>query len=219
MSFRFLRSLLSLGLITGVAGCAATSAPTSTPPLPWWVAQPSAPLPKGFPPPGPLDQIVIKQYPPYRAAIVTSASDASTTNGMFFPLFNHIEKNQVSMSSPVEIGYAPPATTAAARPQSPAPAQSMAFIYGDTTVGKPGPDGNVQVRDFPALTVVSLGVAGSYSDEHFAIAYARLADWLAAHPDQYTRAGHPRYLAYNSPFVLPFSRYGEVQIPIRPVGQ
>jgi hypothetical protein len=194
-----------LGLSWLLIGCAATP---SAPALPWWVARPSAELPKGFPPPGPVDEIIIKEYPAYRSAVMRSADGKSTANDLFFPLFSHIEKNRIPMSSPVEMTYASPET---ANPQS------MAFIYGDREQGKPGADGKVQVVDFPAVRVLSVGVTGSYSDDRFAAAYAKLRQWLAAHADEYVRDGAPRYLAYNSPLVLPFARYGEVQVPMRAV--
>ena len=201
-----------LSAISSLGGCAAHEAPhaAATPRLPWWIASPSAPLPKGFPEPGPPGEIVVKQYPAYRAAVVKSGPDAKTTNGMFFPLFRHIEKNNVAMSSPVEIAY----DGARGGNAKHAP-QSMAFIYSDPAIGKSGGDGLVEVIDVPAMTMASVGISGSYTDAQFEKAYKRLAAWLAEHREQYEAAGKPRYLAYNSPFVLPFMRYGEVQLPVR----
>lgn len=37
--------------------------------------------------------------------------------------------------------------------------------------------------------------------------------WLTEHPE-WTAAGPPRSLAYNSPFVPGFVKYSEVQIPV-----
>jgi len=203
-------AVLLLGIPLLFAGCAHTSPDAKA--LPWWVAAPSAPLPKGFPPPGPLDEIIIKQYPPSRAAVARAAKEGESANRMFYPLFDHIEKNHIAMSSPVDIGYAP-TTAPGAKPRS------MAFIYGEQTWGSLGSDGTVQVQDAPAVTVVSIGVAGAYTDARFAKAYGLLSAWLESHAAEYVADGDPRYLAYNGPFVLPFARYGEVQVPIRPAKQ
>jgi len=45
-------------------------------------------------------------------------------------------------------------------------------------------------------------------------AMSKLDAYLAANDEQFTRSGAPRYMGYNSPFVLPHLRYGEVQIPV-----
>jgi len=216
----FGRNLLRIGLVTagalavwGLAGCADKAVrPVSgapAPALPWWVASPSAPLPHGFPAPGPLGDVVIKQYPAYRAAV--ARGDGSSSDGsLFFPLFNHIEQRNIAMSSPVALTY-----DAAAPKGGSEPARSMAFIYGDAETGKPGTDGPVDVVSFPPGLFASLGVTGSYTQEHYQVTLKKLRAWLEEHHGDYSIAGEPRYLAYNSPFVLPFMRYGEVQIPVQ----
>jgi hypothetical protein len=48
-----------------------------------------------------------------------------------------------------------------------------------------------------------------------------LKAWLAAHPE-WSAAGPPRMLAYNSPFVPWFLKFAEVQVPLTrrpPAGQ
>jgi hypothetical protein len=91
----------------------------------------------------------------------------------------------------------------------------MAFLYRSTRQGTAGRQGAVEVADVPAATVASVGVRGSYTDGRMADAVARVDRWLAANADRYERAGDPRYMGYNSPFVLPWMRYGEVQVPVR----
>lgn len=135
------------------------------------------------------------------------------------PLFRHIESNHIAMSSPVVMTYHTVA------PKSPAadagtPAEkmySMAFVYQSTSIGHDGSFGPVDVKDVPAMTVASIGVRGSYTTGRFARAKAKLDAWLAAHAAEYKQSGPARYLGYNSPFVLPFLRFGEVQIPIQPL--
>jgi effector-binding domain-containing protein len=162
---------------------------------------PEAKLPKGFPRPGKVGQVVIKQYPAYRAARVNS--DSTNQNRMFGQLFNHIKKNQIAMTAPVEMTYADQGTS------------SMALLYAHPEMGEAGQDGSVEVVDVPASTVVSIGVRGDYEAARFQQYRERLETWLEQNKDQWKPAGPARYLGYNSPFVPDFLKYGEVQIPIQ----
>lgn len=208
----------------GLFGCAsqpvATSQPTpeaTHPPTAsqnTWVASPSAKLPKGFPPPGPLGQVIVKEYPAYREAVVSAGDGGGKkqdANGMFFPLFNHIKRNNVPMSSPVEMRYPVPQ----AQTEGKLEPAAMAFVYPEPTTGKVGTDGTVAVIDVPAMTVVSVAVRGSYTSKHFLAGYKVVSAWLNDHADEYEVIGPPRYLAYHSPFVLPMFKLGEVQVPVR----
>ena len=225
-------SLLSTSglLMLAMAACspsphtpaASTQPPTTqaaSPAKPTWVAGPSAPLPQGFPPPGPVGTIIIKHYGPCRMALTTSSSQRQGNGSLFMPLFRHIESNHIAMSSPVVMTYhAVEPHSAAADAGTPAEKiNSMAFVYQSTRIGHDGSFGPVQVKDVPAMTVASIGVRGSYTAGRFARAKAKLDAWLAAHAAEYRQDGPARYLGYNSPFVLPFLRFGEVQIPIEPV--
>jgi hypothetical protein len=164
-----------------------------------------AKLPSQFPPAGPVGEIIIKQYPAARAAVVRAGAKRDDQDGLFMPLFNHIKSHQIAMSSPVEMSYS--TTAPAAEPSA------MAFFYGDTTIGQTGQDGAVDVIDVPAAQYVSIGVRGSYDAAHLDSAVSKLHGWLKEHP-QYKVTGPPRYLAYNSPFVPFFLRLGEVQLPV-----
>jgi hypothetical protein len=160
---------------------------------------PEARQPVGFPKPGKVDEIVVKSYPEYRSARVSKP--ATDEGGMFGALFNHIKTNNISMTAPVEMTFGDSGTN------------SMAFLYRNREIGETGPDGPVQVVDHPAVTVVSVAVRGKYSKQRFDDCTGRLERWLADN-DQWTACGNPRYLAFNSPFVPGFLRYGEVQIPV-----
>ncbi len=119
------------------------------------------------------------------------------------------------MTAPVEIGY--PNQPDVAEKKDRGLAESMAFVYGDPSWGKVGADAadsRVVVEDVPAMKVVSIGVRGNYTDDRFTKALGRLTEWLEANRDEFRTVGPPRYLGYNSPFVLGFLRYGEVQLPI-----
>lgn len=166
-----------------------------------------ASLPKGYPAPGPVGQILVKQYPAARIAI----NRGGDQDRMFMPLFNHIKKHDIAMSSPVEITWSDPQT----QPAETKP-EAMAFVYPERDIGAPGIDGAVEVIDVPAQSFLSIGMRGSYNREHLADGVKKLREWLEVHPNEYKAVGPPRYLGYNSPFVPWFLRFGEVQLPIRP---
>jgi hypothetical protein len=165
-------------------------------------------LPKGYPAPSPVGQILVKHYPAARIAIARGGDQ----NGMFMPLFNHIKKHDIAMSSPVEITWSDPQ----AQPSQAKP-QTMAFVYQEPDLGTPGMDGSVQVIDVPAQAFLSIGVRGSYDRQHLVEGVKKLREWLTAHATEYAAVGPPRYLGYNSPFVPWFLRFGEVQLPVRPL--
>jgi hypothetical protein len=160
-----------------------------------------APLPDGFPTYTPVGKIEVKHYPPYRKA-ETSGRVA------FWTLFEHITRAGVEMTAPVEMTYqkdGPPVGKE----------QSMAFLYGNRSIGTPGQNGNVEVVDVPAATVVSIGMRGRRSDEVLVQAEQRLRDWLAASKGKYEQNGPVRVMGYNSPFIASDRQFYEVQITVR----
>ncbi len=170
-----------------------------------------APLPKGFPPPGPVGEVVLKRYPSYRAARTSAPLDKNdAADSMFRPLFRHIQKNDISMTAPVEMTYESYSPGEKAQPVT------MAFLYGDPTAGQPSRDGNVDVVDLPEQSVISISVRGSY-DKAFESGLGCLHAWLEENPGRYEVTGPARFLGYNSPFVPWFLRMGEVQLPVKPL--
>lgn len=168
-----------------------------------------AKLPQGFPPPGPIGQVILKEFPAYRAARVEAPAGQKDASGaMYRPLFRHIKSNNIAMTAPVEMTYRADAPVSA-------PA-SMAFLYGQPTMGQTGKKGDVEVVDLPAQTVLSVAVRGGYEGS-FENGLEQLRGWLSQHPGRYEISGQPRFLGYNSPFVPSFLRIGEVQIPVTPV--
>ena len=93
--------------------------------------------------------------------------------------------------------------------------ESMAFLYGDNSIGTAGRKGNVEVVDVPAATVVSLGMRGARSDAALVQAEQRLRSWLEQNRDRYEQHGAVRVMGYNSPFVARDRQFYEVQIPIQ----
>ncbi|MDX1563763.1 MAG: heme-binding protein [Phycisphaeraceae bacterium] len=212
-SILFLPAALAVASLCGLSGCSRSKAnwneqtirPVGEEPL---GAPPSmvheADLPEGFPAPGPVNQIVIKVYPDHRVAVRRSEND-ETSNNLFRPLFNHIKENDIAMTAPVRMTYGEEGT----RPTS------MAFVYASPELGKTGKQKGVEVMDVAPQTVLSIGVHGGYDHERFAEAREKLTAWLQKNAARYVADGPARYLGYNSPFVPPFMKYGEVQIPIR----
>lgn len=169
-----------------------------------------ADLPEGFPPPNQPKEVVLKYYPAARMARVSQGPDQSNSqNAMFSPLFNHIKKKDIPMTAPVEMVYAEPDTE-----DMPTERESMAFYYTSTEQGQTGPDDKVEVIDVDPMWVLSVGVRGSYNEKTYQPGFELIYQHLAEHPDKYRIAGPPRVLAYNSPMILWFLRYSEVQIPV-----
>ncbi len=174
----------------------------------------TTPLPEGYPRPTPPGAIEIKTYPPVRRAEVSGTkSPDSGMNSGFWPLFMHIQKNGIEMTSPVEMDLEGVKTGE----KLSADRWTMSFLYREPTMGKTGADGNVKVVDRPATTVLALGTQGSYGVARLGKAHTTLLEWLKANPGWET-AGDPRTFSYNGPDVANSKKWGEIQIPIRRVG-
>ena len=161
--------------------------------------------PAGFPEWTPLHVIEVKKYPEYRMAEVQMKDSEDRS---FWMLFNHIKRNEIAMTAPVEIGYD--------SSKENADEASMAFLYRDQELGKLGndqADSNVIVKDVPAMQVVSIGCRGNMNEQEVKAAREKLEEWLDAHPD-YKISANLRKLGYNSPMIPSFMRYYEVQLPV-----
>jgi hypothetical protein len=167
----------------------------------------SAPTPEGWPDVTPVERVELRSYPVVRAALVDQADlERGDDDSMFMTLFRHIDRNEIAMTAPVEMRY----EDTAAGPRM----TSMAFLYRTPELGGVGEEGAVRVDDLPSQTYASTGLRGGYTIANYREGLARLQAWLAENAEVWRAAGPPRYLGYNSPFVLPFLRYGEVQIPV-----
>ena len=161
-----------------------------------------AEMPEGFPDYTGVGVVKVKEYPEYRRAVAETGRSSA-----FWTLFSHIKKNKIAMTAPVEMSYD------AEDPSD----ESMSFLYGSQAMGETGRQGNVEVVDVTAMTVVSTGVRGPRRSKTVDEARARLAEWLIANKDRYVADGEYRVMGYNSPFVPRSKNYFEVEIPIRPV--
>ena len=163
-----------------------------------------APVPAGFPAPTPVGVVEIKKLPVYRMAKVANSGLGGNN---FFTLFNHIKKNNIEMTAPVEMTMT--------EKNGKYTESSMAFLYQETTLGKVGPQGNVAVLDTTECTVVSVGMRGSPSSENIESARRWLLEKIKTTPQAYEIAGELKVMGYNSPFMPEKLRYYEVQLPLK----
>lgn len=191
----------------------------------------TTPLPVGYPEPTPPGAIDLKVYPSVRRAEVsgTTMPDYGMYQG-FFPLFNHIKKREIAMTSPVEMDYrmlqadgtqtkdhersgdAYKATENDAGDKD--AAWTMSFLYRNAELGPTGADGRVAVRDAEPLVVVSIGMKGSYMTARVKIGVTKLNAWLESQ-EEWEAAGPVRALYYNGPDVARQDQWSEVQLPVK----
>jgi hypothetical protein len=169
------------------------------------------PLPEGYPAPTPPGAIELKIYPSVRRVEVSGAG--RDNNGGFWPLFRHIQRENIAMTSPVEMDY-PESTTA---PVDASP-WVMSFLYRTPELRAATPDPNdprLTVRDTEPITVISLGGRGDYSSRRIARDAETLRQWLADQ-EEWQEAGPVRALLYNGPSIFPSRKWLEVQLPVKP---
>lgn len=164
------------------------------------------PLPVDYPRPTAPGAIEIKFYPSVRRAEVKGKGTSDDgmrgrgSSGAFWPLFRHIQRRDIAMTSPVETDYSENGWT-------------MSFLYREPTMGDTGADGSVRIYDAPPVTVVSIGVQGDLDGQQAQTLVERLDAW-AASSSEWRRAGDARKLGYNGPDVRARNRWHEVQLPI-----
>ncbi|MCW5769181.1 MAG: heme-binding protein [Phycisphaeraceae bacterium] len=166
------------------------------------------PLPEGYPPPTPPGAIELKRYPIVRRAEFSSNGPADLgMNVAFWPLFKHIQRRDIEMTSPVEMDYR---GLESGSPNG----WTMSFLYRRVDQGPTGKDGLVTVQDAPPITVVAIGMTAPYATRNLTDGLNELNTWLASQT-AWERAGDPRAMHYNGPEVRPQNRWMEVQIPVR----
>ena len=162
-----------------------------------------APVPAGFPAPTPVGVVEIKKLPIYRMAKVNNTGGGNN----FFTLFNHIKKNNIEMTAPVEMTMA--------EKNGKYTESSMAFLYQETTLGKVGPQGNIAVLDTKECMVASIGMRGSPTAEAIESAKRWLIEKIKTAPEAYEIEGELKVMGYNSPFMPEKLRYYEVQLQLK----
>lgn len=144
-----------------------------------------APLPAGWPEPGPYDQVSEKKIPAYRAAF----TDGKGQNSAFWTLFLHIKKNDIPMTAPVEMPMV--------EKDGQLGESGMGFLYQNGKVEPKERDGTkVEIRDVPAARVLSYAWQGPDSKKNVAHARQQLEAELARRDLE--KSGF-RLLGYNGP--------------------
>lgn len=155
-----------------------------------------APLPKGWPTPGPYNQVSEKGYPAYRAAITKNSGSLA-----FFTLFGHIKRQDIPMTAPVEMEMA--------QNGNKFEKVSMAFLYQNTEVGTTGTDGKkIQIQDLPKTKALSYTWMGDDSKANIKLAKTALDAQLKA---KNLTATSFRMLGYNGPSTPKKNRTYELQ--------
>ncbi|MCP9874831.1 heme-binding protein [Synechococcus sp. Cruz CV-v-12] len=193
-----------------------------------WVsgsARISTPLPDGYAPPTAPGAIEIKRYAPLRRAETSGNMPPSIGMNLgFFPLFNHIKRRNIAMTSPVEMdyqGWMRDGDAALAKAKGSPDRWTMSFLYRSTDLGPAGDDTRderVRVVDTPERLVVARGYQGGYGMGLLRSNLDVLAEWIAA-DGRYEVIGEPRALNYNGPEQRDEFKWAEVQLPVRPRAQ
>ncbi len=174
-------------------------------------------LPEDYPAPTPPGAIDIKKYPAARRAEVTGRMNADMGMNLgFWPLFQHIQRNEIAMTSPVEMDYRAWSNTRGENPD----AWTMSFLYRTPDMGSVGSDGRVRVVDTKPVIMLSIGMNGPYRLAAVRTGLARLQEWLASQSEWAAVEGaDPRAMYYNDPSVPDRFKWMEVQMPVRRVAK
>ena len=174
----------------------------------------TTPLPEGYPDPTPPGAIELKRYPLVRRAEVSgSMSPDWGMNFAFFPLFNHIKRREIAMTSPVEMNYEGLGNSGADKPSS----WTMSFVYRSPDLGPAGvdpKDERILIEDIPPMSVLAIGMRGPYKADRVRTGVEALRAWLAQQSD-WEESGEPRALFYNGPEARSEIKWSEVQIPLQ----
>lgn len=166
-------------------------------------------LPVGYPAPTPPGAYEIKHYASVRRAEFTSGSGMGINgqNG-FWPLFQHISRNDIAMTAPVEMEVTD-------NDQDGEPDRwTMSFLYHQISDGPTGKDGEVVIVDTEPMTYLSLGVQGRRDQSGWDDLADKLDAWITD-SGEWERVGMPRVLGYNGPNVRPADQWWEIQMPIK----
>ena len=178
-------------------------------------ADADAPMAEGWPKGTAPGIIEVKDYPAYRSAVARGkGASVGADNVLFYPLFIHITKSDVAMTTPVVSNYDDDALKG---PKSTGDV-SMEFVYRSPTQGQAGKGvGAVKVEDHPAASFACLGVQGEMDPEKLRKAVEALKGWLNDHKEEWTEAGQVRRIGYHAPMTARDERLWEVQIPVKAV--
>jgi hypothetical protein len=124
----------------------------------------------------------------------------SENNGLFRTLFGYISKHDLSMTTPVEAEIKP---------------GKMRFFVGEKDAAKKRPKtAKVEVINLDPITVVAIGIRGSYSSENFQKHEKLLLEWIDDNPN-YETSGTAYAVYWDGPFIPWLLKRSEVHLPIR----
>lgn len=174
-------------------------------------------LPEGYPVPTPPGAIDIKKYPAARRAEVTGEMNADIgMNIGFWPLFQHIQRNEIAMTSPVEMDYREWNGPRGGNPE----AWTMSFLYRTPDMGSVGSDGRVKIVDTQPIIMLSIGMNGPYRLAAVRTGVTKLQEWLATQSEwQAMEGAEPRAMFYNDPSVPDRFKWMEVQLPVQRIAK
>ncbi|MEQ8850404.1 MAG: heme-binding protein [Phycisphaerales bacterium] len=176
-----------------------------------------AALPEGYPAPTAPGAIEIKSYPTVRRAQVSGQGSTASSQRGFWPLFQHIQRNEIAMTAPVEMIYdgMTPADDPSDHTVGEGDDWTMSFLYRSFENGPTGTDGSVEIIDAEPVTVLAVGVRGVLWGPTIRERAGELMAWIED-SDEWEIAGDLRTFGYNGPYVPNDRKWWEVQIPIRP---
>lgn len=167
-----------------------------------------APLPEGFPPPGPVGEVIEKQYPVTR-------SYSAAGDGAFMDCFSYLAAHHHKMTAPVVVEYKPGTekSSGQARSGMPIPIERMHFLLEKNSLDDLKEAGAVKVADMPKMRVLSIAQRGPVTKEAIKSAQDKLNAKLKELA-KVQSAGEFRILGYNSPMIPREKNFWEVQLPI-----
>ena len=139
---------------------------------------------------------------PTRIALEAKSTQGyfSENNGLFRTLFGYISEHDLSMTTPVEAEIEP---------------GKMRFFVGEKDAAKKRPNtGKVEVINLDPITVVAIGIRGSYNSENFQNHEKLLLTWTDENPD-YEISGSAYAVYWDGPFIPWLLKRSEVHLPIR----
>ena len=148
-----------------------------------------------------VGKIEVKEIPK-RIALEATAKGPyfQGDNNLFRTLFRYISKNEVAMTVPVEAEMKP---------------GKMRFFVGRKDAAKElATTDAVEVREIEALTVVSIGIRGSYTQSRFKRYEEKLEEWLSQN-DEFEAVSAPYAVYWNSPFVPGIFKRSEIHLEVR----
>lgn len=148
-----------------------------------------------------VGKIEVKRIPERKGLIAEGQGHPfKSRNESFRKLFHYIQHNDVAMTVPVEASVR---------------TNTMSFFVGRKDSDKNlESDKNIQVRKLQPITVLSIGMRGAYTQNHYEEGYRKIQEWLAEN-SEWQSEGESYAVYWSSPMVPWFLKRSEVHQPIR----